>query len=393
MSRILFLSSVYPRAYDPTRGIYCLHMCRELASEHVVRVVSPRPWPEALRRANPGASPELTVVGQTDYPWYFYPPRVLHSRLGWFMWASIRRLVRKVVAEFRPDCVLSYWAHPDGEVAVRAARLAGVPVGIVVGGSDVLLLPRDPKRGRAVANALRGADAVFAVSRDLQNRAIELGVAREKAHVVYNGVDARFTPGDRTAARERLGLSREGNLLLWVGRMDPVKGLEVLLEACGRLAARDVDFRLVLIGDGPARGAVLEGVSRHGLSERVRFAGTVRHEALPDWYRAADLTVLSSHSEGIPNVLRESLACGTPYVATRVGGVAELSDDPAVHLVPPADPAALADAIAAALNDRRPLRALYTGTWRDYTRSLLRLLLPNTTPELRSADPAEVGTR
>jgi glycosyltransferase involved in cell wall biosynthesis len=100
----------------------------------------------------------------------------------------------------------------------------------------------------------------------------------------------------------------------------------------------------------------------------------VPHDQLPDWYGAADLTVLSSHSEGIPNVLRESLACGTPYVATRVGGVAELSEDPAVRLVPPGDPAALAGAIRASLAERHPLQKAHYGTWRDYAEAVLKLL-------------------
>jgi teichuronic acid biosynthesis glycosyltransferase TuaC len=394
MSRILFLSSVYPRSYAPTRGIYCFLTCQELAVEHVVRVISPRSWIEALKCRSPGPSAEVGAVGSTEYPWYFHPPRVLQSHLGWFMWASIRRAVKRVVDEFQPDCVLSYWAHPDGEVAVRAARLAGVPSGIIVGGSDVLLLPQEPKRGRAVAGALRGADAVFAVSRDLQRRVIELGVDRERAHVVLQGVDARFTPGDRDSARVRLGLPREGKQLVWVGRMDPVKGLEVLIASCGLLTSRGIDFRLTLIGDGPARVGIERAIIEQGLSEWVKLAGAVRHEALPDWYRAADLTVLSSHSEGIPNVLRESLACGTPYVATRVGGIPELSDDPAIGLVPAADPVALANAIEEAFNSRAQLRSSADlGTWQDYAQALLRILLKDGMPDRQVGNLWEAGTK
>jgi glycosyltransferase involved in cell wall biosynthesis len=88
-----------------------------------------------------------------------------------------------------------------------------------------------------------------------------------------------------------------------------------------------------------------------GVGDRVRFAGAAPHDDLAAWYRAADLTVLSSHSEGVPNVLLESLACGTPFVATAVGSVASLTTNLAV-LAPPGDPAALAGAIHRALTAR-----------------------------------------
>jgi glycosyltransferase involved in cell wall biosynthesis len=106
--------------------------------------------------------------------------------------------------------------------------------------------------------------------------------------------------------------------------------------------------------------------------------GAVPQRQLPDWYRAADLTVLSSHSEGIPNVLRESLACGTPFVATRVGGTSEVATHPSCRLVPPGNPSDLATAIIASLDDPRPdpenLSA--TGTWKQSAQRLLEVLRP-----------------
>ena len=87
-----------------------------------------------------------------------------------------------------------------------------------------------------------------------------------------------------------------------------------------------------------------------GLSTYVTFVGPKTHDELPDWYRAADLTVLPSRSEGLPNVLRESLACGTPFVASDVGGIREIADRSSSLLVSSEDPASLADAIAQGLD-------------------------------------------
>jgi glycosyltransferase involved in cell wall biosynthesis len=354
--RILFLSSIFPRSYDLTRGVYCRHLCAALSANHDVRVISPQGWLERLRFGRPQEIQTIRGPGgrletlRVDYPCYYYPAKVLRSTYGWWMWQSIQKRVKQIVASFAPDCVLSYWAHPDGVMGVRAARLAGVPALVMVGGSDVLLLTHQPSRRRCVEEVLRSADGVVCVSADLKEKVEQLGVPAEQVHVVKQGIDSDlFHPGGQPAARAALGIPADRRVLLWVGRMAPVKGLDILLRACSLLQHRECPFHLYLVGDGPLR-CRLEGESaKLGLRDKVSFVGSRLHHELGNWYRAADLTVLSSWSEGIPNVLRESLACGVPFVATRVGGVAEIAHDPRCVLVPPGDHAALASAIETAL--------------------------------------------
>ena len=108
--------------------------------------------------------------------------------------------------------------------------------------------------------------------------------------------------------------------------MVPVKGLDILLQSLALLRSRDLDCHLYLVGDGPLRKQLMVQANVLGLSTRITFVGPKLHEELPAWYRAADLTVLPSRSEGLPNVLRESLACGTPFVASNVGGIVEIAD-------------------------------------------------------------------
>src|SRR5207244_6384979 len=132
---------------------------------------------------------------------------------------------------------------------------------------------------------------------------------------------------------------------------------DVLLDACAALRHRR-PVRLYLVGDGPLRGRLEKAAGALGLADVVSFVGPRLHDELPDWYRAADLTVLPSRSEGLPNVLRESLACGTPFVASRVGGIPDIAEVPAHRLVSPDDPGALADAIAVTLGEQtKPDRA------------------------------------
>src|SRR5437763_550002 len=119
--RILFFSSIFPRPYAPVRGIYCRHICQALAEHDEVSVISPRAWTEAIRHraVAAGRAPGggFLIDGlETTFPTYYYPPKVMRSSYDRFMWSSVRGHVIEHVSKSPPDAVLSYWAHPDGEV-------------------------------------------------------------------------------------------------------------------------------------------------------------------------------------------------------------------------------------------------------------------------------------
>lgn len=356
MMHVLFVSETFPDADDPARGSYNVALCRALAVGHRVKAIAPRGWQDMLRRRcrarRYAASPAAAHAGiDCRFPTFWYTPGMRHAKHGAAMWRSIEATVGKIQAAHPIDAVLSYWAHPDGEAGLMAARLAGVPHAVIVGGSDVLLLPQREDRRRAVCQVLNNSDAVITVSEGLRTAVIQLGVDPFRAQTIYRGIDAdRFHPGDRAAARRRLGLPADRAVLLWVGRMVEVKRLDVLIAACRALQQQGVEFTLCLAGDGPQRAGVEQLVRQHGLTEQVRFIGSVRHEHLAEWYRAADAAVLSSRSEGLPNVLRESLACGTPFAATDVGSIGEISDPAWSRLSPAGDPGGLARAIAGVLS-------------------------------------------
>jgi len=350
--RILFISTVFPSPLQPNKGAFNSGMIRGLSTADEVRVIAPIPWPVALtatyRNASWPAFREIDGVS-VRHPVYLYPPKILRRFYGTFFRRSISGAVHEVLREFEPQLVLGYWAHPDGEAAVRIAARLGVPGVVMVGGTDVLVLGTGTERKPAIHRVLEEADAVITVSQDLRRTLVGWGLGAGKVHVAQRGVDTtRFSPGPRDEARRKLGISTDRPCALWVGHMVPVKGLDVLIAACASAGAH-AGHQLFLVGDGPLRPALEKQVEEAGLSGRVHFVGYVPHDDLPNWFRAADVTVLPSRSEGIPNVLLESAACGTPFVASRVGGVPEIADPILDRLVAPGDAGLLRDALVNAL--------------------------------------------
>lgn len=194
--------------------------------------------------------------------------------------------------------------------------------------------------------------------------------ARGKICTVPPGVNLqRFTPGDMRAAREACGLPQDERLLLFVGRIDPIKGLDILIESLGLLTdADEAAPRLVLVGgdleDGVPVGPlaeIAELAAERGVRDRITLLGSVPHEELVELYRAVDLVVVPSRYESFGLVAVEAMASGTPVVASRAGGLPfSIRDGVSGLLVEPENPRALADAINEVLTNpdlERTLRA------------------------------------
>lgn len=354
--RVLTLTNLYPNPYQPHRAPFNRHRFRVLGQRHPVRVIAPIAWTDELRARRGGAPPlpvgrRLTHDGlSVEHPRYIFPPKVARGWYGHFYLASVKKAFRRAVREFRPDLVFATWAYPDGWAAVRLGHAAGLPVVLQVHGSDILLLGEYAAKKRRTAEAVRAADGIVAVSHDIARHLAELGADSAKVRVIHNGVDrAEFSPGDKDCERAALGLPSGERVLLFVGNLVPVKAIDVLLRACADPILATVRPRLLVVGEGPLRQSLERLAGELGIADRVRFAGSLPQSELARWYRAADVFVLPSHSEGVPNVLLEASACGTPWVASRVGGIPEIAHLGVSRLVTPNSPAELAAAIRDAL--------------------------------------------
>jgi glycosyltransferase involved in cell wall biosynthesis len=186
----------------------------------------------------------------------------------------------------------------------------------------------------------------------------DLGVDPSRVHVVRPGVDVdRFQPGDRAAARRRLGLDPDRPTVVAVRRLVRRTGIDLLLQALALVSRVEPDVQLVVAGDGAERADLEAQAAQLGIGRHVTFLGRVADEALPDVYRAGDLSVVPTRAlEGFGLVTLESFACGTPVVVTDVDGLADAPRQlDASCVVPPDDLVALGARLRGALDGSQPL--------------------------------------
>ena len=324
--RVLCLSNMWPGPADPDYGAFVADMCDALRERGLSVAV---------------AAIDSRASGPLRTP------------------AKYAALAREAMREARrADVVYAHFLFPTGAIAAAASRRARIPSVVTAHGQDVRNLDRRGPR-RATEGALRDASAVIAVSGYLADELRGAGIALPPLQVVNMGVDfGRFAPGDRGAARARLGLPGGGPLVAAVGGLTERKNPLTLLQAFARVRARRPDARLAFVGDGPLASAVDAGARRLGIAAAVLRPGAVPHAQVADWVTAADALALVSRVEPLGIAALEALAAGRPVVATRAGGAREVVPDPgAGRIVDPADPVAIAAALLAVLDDPPPPEA------------------------------------
>jgi len=363
--RVLWLAINFPAGPDSPIGTYNWERAQALrrSQDVEVKVVSPvgvMP-PESLAR-HPSARDLREWWAGVRAPrfhewldgievwrprWVYPPKRWFWRHEGAWLARQTEGLVRRVVDEFRPDLLQASRLFPEGKALVRLGRRLGLPVVAVAEGSEVMIwLPRDADRHRLVRELNTGADALVYVSGALRDRAHSQGLKASIEAVVYNGVDtARFSPGDPS-------LGECEPTVLTVGNLQKVKGHDLLIRSLGLLASRyHLPCRLVIVGDGPERDALCRLAKDLGLADSVLLVGSVSNRDLPGYLRSARVMCLPSRSEGLGVAAIEAMSCGVPVVATHVGGLPEVIDEPTTGiLVDPESPDALAAGVASALS-------------------------------------------
>jgi glycosyltransferase involved in cell wall biosynthesis len=248
-----------------------------------------------------------------------------------------------VIERLRPDVV-----HAESHLfltsiqAVRRARKLGVPCVVTVHGVFAERSFAVDSVQRAYLRTLglevlKSADVVVCLTRNDVEEVVRFGCSLEKVRLIPNAVDTeRFRPSE----------GQESNLVVWVGRFVPEKGVEYLIEAARLVVDEFEDVRFLLVGYGPLKTKMMRLVHERGLDGFVRFVGPLSRDDVARVLGGAGIFVLPSLSEGMPLALLEAMSCGNAVVASNIGGVAEIIKDyDNGVLVPPRNAEELASSI------------------------------------------------
>ncbi len=339
--RLLTFSTLYPNAARPNHGVFVENRLRHLlaSGEVTSTVIAPVPYfPSRHPRFGDWARHAAAPRSETRngiavlHPRYGLIPKIGMSVTPYLMYRAMVPVLRRLLdSGNRFDAIDAHYFYPDGVAATWLGRHFGLPVVVTARGSDVTQLPAYAIPRRLIRGVIAQSAAMITVSAALKDDLVALGAPPGKVTVLRNGVDTTLfcPPVNRDAARRALGLTRK--TLISVGLLIDRKGHHRTIEAMTRLP----DFDLLIAGEGPERDRLSTLIARFGLTDRVRLLGARPHAELPMLYGAADASILASSREGWANVLLESMACGTPVVASNIPGNPEVVRTRAAGVIMP----------------------------------------------------------
>jgi teichuronic acid biosynthesis glycosyltransferase TuaC len=390
MLKIAVVTAYFPSSAEPWQGRSAYQTLRVLAHQAEVRVFYPdarypswfKPRSRSYDRLDPSYSPPDVKVSYYDYPALPLVSRPFNGRMA-------ARVLLPHVRSFAPDLILSYFLYPEGYAALKIGKVLSVPVVARSRGSDINRIG-DPVSAMHTRAVLREADFLVTVSGDLRNKAVAMGAPPEKTRAILNGCDLSvFHVRDRPEARRKLGIDPATEAVVYIGRMDVKKGLRELVDAAVSLHPLRSDLHVYLVGEGPDRPLIEGAIQANNAVSYIHVLPGCAFDDVAVWMAAADLVTLPSYMEGCPNVVLEALASGRPVVATNVGGIPEILNNECGRLVPPREPAMLAEALASVLDrtwDAKAISAHGSRSWEMVAGELFEIFesLVSARPEARA---------
>ena len=341
--RVLTVTSLYPNAAQPNHAVFVENRMRRVheTGEAEITVIAPTPWfpsknkvfgSYAVHAAVPKTENRFGI--RIDHPRYAMIPKIgMQSQPALYL-RALRRAATKLIAETGPfDLIDAHYFYPDGVAASRLAAELGIPFTCTARGTDVNQIPTISEFGRqAVLDVARQASMSITVCEALRQELIDLGANGSKVRTLRNGVDLEsFYPptGSREVLKEKYGVPAKAPLVVSVGGLVERKGHHLTIDAVAELDG----VHLLIAGSGAEHSALEARIEGLGVADRIKLLGALPHQELADFFGAADLSVLASSREGWANVLLESMACGTPVVATSVWGTPEVVAAPEAGLL------------------------------------------------------------
>lgn len=332
-SRLLFISNLFPDQTEPYRGLDNATVLHALSKQWDVEVLALRPTLKTWL-SKPAATYTARSQDEVFKPRYLgvkYVPKVGGFFNHHLMRRAIEREWNQHGKQLPYDVILTSWLYPDAAATASLLENIDIPLVCIAQGSDVHRYLSSQPRRSIILDAVKQAKAVITRSESLAKLLHDAGADKFKLHPIWNGVDTTtFHFGEQAKARHQLGIDPDRKLLLFVGNLLPVKNPHMLLRAFAKLFTKHPHWplQLAFAGRGPLRNSLQNLAAELGVSDLVRFLGPQDSQSVAEWMRAADLLCMSSRNEGLPNVVLEAMASGLPVLATDVGGIHEIINEP-----------------------------------------------------------------
>lgn len=251
------------------------------------------------------------------------------------------------------DILHAHSAIPTGLIGVIVAKILKKPIFITVHGMDVNNFMKNLPFRMLIQFSLNNSAQIITVSKDLAENIKSLHINHEKITILRNSVNIQqFKPIKNKNIRYKHGIGKEDILVLFVGYLDVFKGIFELVDSFNEIKQENI--KLMIVGTGPKKYELKDRVHKLGLEKTVIFTGNLKPEEMHNYYQAADIFTLPSYTEGLPISILEAMSCGTPVIATNVGGIPEIIDDNINgFIIPPKNKKILKDKLNILIKDAK----------------------------------------
>lgn len=357
---IVTVSTLYPNKNDPKHGIFVHTRLKHLLNAYPVinaTVIAPVPWfpfssdhfGEYAKYAN--VPSEETIEGiRVLHPKYIVIPKIGMYITPFFLQIAIQKALDKLLVNSDIDLIDGHYFFPDGVAIEKVASKRNIPFTCTARGTDINLIPEYPKARKMLESVFKSAAHMMSVCQALKDEMVKFEVPEHRVTVLRNGVDLKLFKASSGIEKETSQLRTQVDtkyLIMSVGWLIERKGHHLVIEALTLLP----DATLAIAGNGPDRQHLESLAVSLGVADRVLFLGALSQPELNNWFQSADVSVLASSREGWANVLLESMASGTPVVATRVWGTPEVVQEACAGVLVERNADAIATGINAVLNN------------------------------------------
>lgn len=344
---ILVLSTLFPSKVMPSNGLFIRERMFRVMKHVNLTVVSPVPWFPGqwllqIFKKDYRPQPDRIEIQQgitVYFPRFLAFPGVMRNLDAYMIYRCTFSLIKQLKKECNIEIIDSHFTYPDGLAATMLAHKLGLKSIITLRGTEI---PHSklPGRRKQLLQAWKQADKLLSVSNSLRQHAIALGADEAKFTVIGNGIDTeKFKPIEKSNAKKKLNIVPDTKVLITVGGLVERKGFHRVIACLPDLLKQHPRLLYLIVGganvEGNYKPQICALAEKLSVTNHIRFLGSLKPEELSLPLSAADVFILSSSNEGWANVILEAMACGTPVIASDVGGNAEVVNSEELGFIVP----------------------------------------------------------